>query len=170
MYKNFFGLSEAPFSISPNPKFFYLSKHHREALSMLKHGTNESGGFIVFTGEVGTGKTVILRTMMQEIDDSIDLAVIFNPALSLIELLETICHEFHIDFEEGSSKRVLLQKISDFLTEGYKKGRRALLMIDEAQHLSDDSIEQVRLLTNIETDNTQEAQEEESGGDQECRC
>ena len=154
MYKNFFGLSEAPFSISPNPKFFYLSKHHREALSMLKHGTNESGGFIVFTGEVGTGKTVILRTMMQEIDDSIDLAVIFNPALSLIELLETICHEFHIDFEEGSSKRVLLQKISDFLTEGYKKGRRALLMIDEAQHLSDDSIEQVRLLTNIETDNT----------------
>ena len=156
MYKQFFGLSEAPFSISPNPKFFYLSRHHREALSMLKHGTQESGGFILFTGEVGTGKTVILRTMMQEIleRNEMELAVIFNPALSLIELLETICHEFGIDFAEGSSKRVLLQHISDFLTENYRKGRRALLMIDEAQHLDDELIEQVRLLTNIETDNT----------------
>ena len=122
MYKQFFGLSEAPFSISPNPKFFYLSRHHREALSMLKHGTQESGGFILFTGEVGTGKTVILRTMMQEIleKNEMELAVIFNPALSLIELLETICHEFGIDFAEGSSKRVLLQHISDFLTENYR--------------------------------------------------
>lgn len=156
MYKKFFGLSEAPFSISPNPKFFYLSRHHREALSMLKHGTQESGGFILFTGEVGTGKTVILRTMMQQIqeENELELAVIFNPALSLIELLETICHEFGIPFAEGSSKRVLLQNISDFLTENYRKGRRALLMIDEAQHLSDELIEQVRLLTNVETDNT----------------
>ena len=94
--------------------------------------------------------------MMQQIqeENELELAVIFNPALSLIELLETICHEFGIPFAEGSSKRVLLQNISDFLTENYRKGRRALLMIDEAQHLSDELIEQVRLLTNVETDNT----------------
>lgn len=153
MYKSFYGLSESPFSISPNPKFFYLSTHHREALSMLKHGIAESGGFVLFTGEVGTGKTVILRTLIREMPNNIDKAVIFDPDLSLIEMLETICHEFCIDFEIGSSKRVLIEKISSFLTSNYQKGRRAILMIDEAQHLSDEVIEQVRLLTNIETDN-----------------
>lgn len=154
MYKKFFGLSEAPFSISPNPKFFYLSSHHREALSMLRHGVTESGGFVLFTGEVGTGKTVILRTLARELrgDSRVDAAVISNPALSLIELLETVCREFGIPFAEGSSKRVLLENISGFLTERGKNGRRALLIIDEAQHLGDDAVEQVRLLTNIETD------------------
>lgn len=153
MYKSFYGLSESPFSISPNPKFFYLSTHHREALSMLKHGIAESGGFVLFTGEVGTGKTVILRTLIREMPNNIDKAVIFDPDLSLIEMLETICHEFCIEFEPDSSKRVLVEKISSFLTNNYQKGRRAILMIDEAQHLSDEVIEQVRLLTNIETDN-----------------
>ncbi len=153
MYKSFFGLSESPFSISPNPKFFYLSIHHREALAQLKRGISQSGGFVLFTGEVGTGKTVIARSLLSELPGNVDRAVIFDPDLSLIEILETICREFAIDFEPNSSKRVLIEKISDFLTTNYQKGRKAILMIDEAQHLSDEVIEQVRLLTNIETDN-----------------
>lgn len=153
MYKNFFGLSESPFSISPNPKFFYLSSHHREALAQLKRGISQSGGFVLFTGEVGTGKTVIARTLISELPGNVDRAIIYDPDLSLIEILEKICSEFSIDFEPNSSKRVLVEKISNFLTDNYQHGRRAILMIDEAQHLSDEIIEQVRLLTNIETDN-----------------
>ena len=120
MYKNFFGLSESPFSISPNPKFFYLSSHHREALAQLKRGISQSGGFVLFTGEVGTGKTVIARTLISELPGNVDRAIIYDPDLSLIEILEKICSEFSIDFEPNSSKRVLVEKISNFLTDNYK--------------------------------------------------
>lgn len=154
MYKEFFGLSEAPFSISPNPKFFYLSRHHREALASLKHGTGESGGFVLFTGEVGTGKTVIVRTLIQGFSSDIKYAAIYNPDLSVNEMLEAICQGFEIDFAPNSSKRELLDYINNFLVQCATNAKRAVLLIDEAQHLSDEVLEQVRLLTNFETNNT----------------
>ncbi len=153
MYKSFFGLSELPFSISPNPKYFYLSSHHKEALSMLRHGIADSGGFVLFTGEVGTGKTVILRTLLNTLPDDIASAVIYDPALPLLEMLEKICEEFGIGIPENAGKRVLTDLISDFLKGLHAQGKRAVLLIDEAQLIPDDVVEQVRLLTNIETDN-----------------
>jgi general secretion pathway protein A len=154
MYKKFFSLYESPFSISPNPKYFYLSQHHREALELIRYGINESGGFVLFTGEVGTGKTVIIRTIINDLPKNINSAFICNPGLSVVELFETICSEFGIRHEKNLSKKELIDLISSFLKEEYKKQKRALLFIDESQHLSDEAIEEVRLLTNIETDNT----------------
>ena len=154
MYKKFFGLYESPFSISPNPKYFYLSQHHREALELIRYGINESGGFVLFTGEVGTGKTVIIRTIINDLPKNINSAFIYNPGLSVVELFETICSEFGIKHEKNLSKKELIELISSFLKEEYKKQKRALIFIDESQHLSDEAIEEVRLLTNIETDNT----------------
>jgi general secretion pathway protein A len=154
MYKKFFSLYESPFSISPNPKYFYLSQHHREALELIRYGINESGGFVLFTGEVGTGKTVIIRTIINDLPKNINSAFICNPGLSVVELFETICSEFGIRHEKNLSKKELIELISSFLKEEYKKQKRALLFIDESQHLSDEAIEEVRLLTNIETDNT----------------
>ncbi len=153
MYKSFFGLSELPFSISPNPKYFYLSSHHKEALSMLRHGIADSGGFVLFTGEVGTGKTVILRTLLNTLPEDIASAVIYDPALPLLEMLEKICEEFGIGIPENAGKRALTDLISDFLKGLHAQGKRAVLLIDEAQLIPDDVVEQVRLLTNIETDN-----------------
>lgn len=154
MYKEFFGLSEAPFSISPNPKFFYLSRHHREALASLKHGTRESGGFVLFTGEVGTGKTVIVRTLIQSLPPEIRYAAIYNPDLSVNEMLEAICQGFGLQLAKGASKRELLEQINNFLLSCAHNNQRTVLLIDEAQHLSDEVLEQVRLLTNYETNNT----------------
>ena len=153
MYKSFFGLSELPFSISPNPKYFYLSSHHKEALSMLRHGIMDSGGFVLFTGEVGTGKTVILRTLLNSMPEDIATAVIYDPALPLLEMLEKICEEFGIQIPDNAGKRTLTDLISDFLKGLHAQGKRAVLLIDEAQLIPDEVVEQVRLLTNIETDN-----------------
>ncbi len=153
MYKSFFGLNELPFSISPNPKYFYLSSHHKEALSMLRHGIMDSGGFVLFTGEVGTGKTVILRTLLNSMPEDIATAVIYDPALPLLEMLEKICEEFGIQIPDNAGKRALTDLISDFLKGLHAQGKRAVLLIDEAQLIPDEVVEQVRLLTNIETDN-----------------
>ena len=120
---------------------------------MLRHGIVDSGGFVLFTGEVGTGKTVILRTLLNSLPEDIASAVIYDPALPLLEMLEKICEEFGIEIPENAGKRVLTDLISDFLKGLHAQGKRAVLLIDEAQLIPDDVVEQVRLLTNIETDN-----------------
>lgn len=154
MYESFFGLNEPAFSISPNPKFFYMSIHHKQALSMLKRGIADSGGFLLFTGEVGTGKTVILRKILNELPDNIEKAVIYNPKMSVNEVLEKICLEFGITIPKYFTKRELVDAISVYITGLHEQGKKAIIVIDEAQHLEDECIEEVRLLTNIETDNT----------------
>ena len=120
---------------------------------MLRHGIVDSGGFVLFTGEVGTGKTVILRTLLNSLPEDIASAVIYDPALPLLEMLEKICEEFGIEIPDNAGKRVLTDLISDFLKGLHAQGKRAVLLIDEAQLIPDDVVEQVRLLTNIETDN-----------------
>ncbi|MGN1392979.1 MAG: ExeA family protein [Succinivibrionaceae bacterium] len=154
MYESFFGLLEPAFSISPNPKFFFMSIHHKQALSMLKRGITDSGGFLLFTGEVGTGKTVILRKLLNELPSNIEKAVIYNPKMSLNDILIKICHEFGISVNKDFSKSDLIEALNKYITSLYDLNKRAVIVIDEAQHLPDDCIEEVRLLTNIETDNT----------------
>ncbi len=152
MYADYFGLKEASFSISPDPHYLYLSKRHREALAHLFYGADGNGGFVQLTGEVGTGKTTICRAFMEHIPEQVDLALILNPALTVVELLQTICQEFHIPLvQDETSRMILVDKLNRYLLEAHANGRRPVLMIDEAQNLSADVLEQLRLLTNLET-------------------
>ncbi len=152
MYLNYFGLSDSPFSIAPNPDYLYMSKRHKQALAHLKLGLSESGGFVMLTGEVGTGKTTVSRKLMQELSDDTRLAVILNPTLSAAELLATICDELNIDYRASeSSLKVLTDLILDKLANNHELGMNTVLIIDEAQHLLPEVLEQLRLLTNLET-------------------
>ena len=154
MYLQFFDLNEAPFSITPDPAFVYLSAAHRDALAHLLYGVGQggAGGFVQLTGEVGTGKTTICRAFMEQIPQQVDLALILNPALTVVELLQAICQEFHIpQVQDETSRMVLVDKLNRYLLEAHANGRRPVLMIDEAQNLSPDVLEQLRLLTNLET-------------------
>jgi general secretion pathway protein A len=151
MYNQYFGLNDSPFSIAPNPLFLYMSERHREALAHLLYGVKSQGGFILLTGEVGTGKTTVCRCLLEQLPEDVDVAFIINPKLSVDELLGTICDEFHIEYERDASRKLLVDAINDFLLESHKLNRRAVLIIDEAQNLSVDVLEQLRLLTNLET-------------------
>lgn len=152
MYFDYFGLKEASFAITPDPHYLYLSPRHREALAHLLYGAEGNGGFVQLTGEVGTGKTTICRAFMEQIPDQVDLALILNPALTVVELLQAICREFHIPEVRGvTSRMILVDKLNHYLLEAHAHGRRPVLMIDEAQNLSADVLEQLRLLTNLET-------------------
>lgn len=152
MYKNYFGLAETPFSIAPDPRYLYMSRQHREALAHLRYGINSDGGFVLLTGEVGTGKTTICRCFLEHIPEHCDVAFIFNPKLTAAELLSTICDEWRIAYPEGNtSVKVFVDRINAYLLGAHAKGRRCVLVIDEAQNLSVDVLEQVRLLTNLET-------------------
>ena len=152
MYSEYFGLKEASFSITPDPHYLYLSPRHREALAHLLYGAEGNGGFVQLTGEVGTGKTTICRAFMEQIPDKVDLALILNPALTVVELLQAICQEFHIPGVQGETSRMhLVDKLNRYLLQAHANGRRPVLMIDEAQNLSADVLEQLRLLTNLET-------------------
>lgn len=151
MYNHHFGLAEAPFSIAPDPRYLYLSEQHREALAHLAYGIGDHGGFVVLTGEVGTGKTTVCRCLLQQVPDHLDIAVIVNPKLDSHELLQTICEELGVFADEDMSSKQLIDALNDFLLSTHARGRNAILIVDEAQNLSPDVLEQLRLLTNLET-------------------
>ena len=152
MYLEYFGFREKPFSITPNPRFMFLSKNHREAFAHLLYGTNNHAGFIELTGEVGTGKTTVLRTFLNQLDDdSHRTALIFNPCLSSLELLRGINREFGL-LHENLSKAELLEALNTFLLEQKAAGRNVVLVIDEAQNLEPEVLEQIRLISNLETE------------------
>ncbi len=152
MYQSYFGLAEEPFSIAPDPRYLYMSQRHQEALAHLLYGVNAGGGFVLLTGEVGAGKTTVCRCFLEQIPASCDVAYIFNPKLTVAELLSTICAEFGIACPPGNTSiKVYIDCINAYLLAAHAKGRHTVLIIDEAQNLSADVLEQLRLLTNLET-------------------
>jgi general secretion pathway protein A len=153
MYTSFFGLAEKPFAITPDPRYLYLSERHAEALAHLLYGINESGGFIQLTGEVGTGKTTVVRTLLSRVPHHADVAVILNPRVTPVEFLLTICEELGVgiaDTDRDSVKQ-MVDALNRRLLNAHAEGRRIIVLVDEAQNLSIDVLEQVRLLTNLET-------------------
>ena len=152
MYKAFYGLSDNPFSIAPNPHYLFLSDRHREALAHLTYGLGETGGFVLLTGEVGTGKTTVSRCLLGQLPDNTDTAFILNPSLTELELLATLCDELKITYGDNPTLKQLIDHLSRFLLANHSKGRNTVLIIDEAQHLRPEVLEQLRLLTNLETD------------------
>lgn len=152
MYNFHFGFSDAPFSIAPDPRYLYLSEQHREALAHLLYGIGDHGGFVVLTGEVGTGKTTVCRCLLQQLPQHIDVAFIVNPKLNSLELLQTICDELAVAVPDGEpTSKQLIDALNAFLLATHARGRNTILIIDEAQNLDPEVLEQLRLLTNLET-------------------
>lgn len=155
MYSQFFRLSQAPFSIAPDPHYLFMSERHREALAHLLYGVEGGGGFVLLTGEIGAGKTTICRCFLEQIPVNCNVAYIFNPKLTVNELLKSICDEFRIaPIHQGPGQATVkdyVDALNTFLLSSYAEGRNNVLIIDEAQNLSADVLEQLRLLTNLET-------------------
>ena len=153
MYEQFFGLTEKPFAITPDPRYLFLSERHSEALAHLTYGVQEAGGFIQLTGEVGTGKTMTVRSLLQQLPTNCDMAVILNPRVTPAEFLLAICDELQLYVPEGTghSVKAIVDLLTQFLIDAHSRGRRVVVMVDEAQNLSPEVLEQVRLLTNLET-------------------
>jgi general secretion pathway protein A len=151
MYEAYFGLNENPFTLSPDPRYLYLSPQHREALNCLIYGIGEKKGFMVVTGGIGTGKTTLCRALLAGLDGMTASALIFNPALSDIELLKTINQEFGIRMVGRGTKKRYLDGLNAFLMKNFAAGKNAVLLIDEAQNLSHSVLEQIRMLSNLET-------------------
>jgi len=152
MYCTFYGFRESPFTITPNPRFLFMSTQHREAFAHLIYAVESRAGFIELTGEVGTGKTTLLRTFLNRLDsEGHRTALIFNPCLSSLELLTSINREFGLPWENGS-RMELLQELNSFLLEQKAAGRSVVLVMDEAQNLSAEVLEQLRLISNLETE------------------
>jgi general secretion pathway protein A len=155
LYFQHFSLREAPFSISPNPRYLYLSQQHKEAFAHLLYGIGTNGGFTVLTGEVGTGKTTLCRALLEDPPEGVDIALIFNPCLDSLELLAAICDELGVEYPQGThSIKVLNDQLNRYLLDAHAKGRRPIVLIDEAQNLRLEVLEQIRLLTNLETDHS----------------
>ncbi|HYM35989.1 MAG TPA: AAA family ATPase [Steroidobacteraceae bacterium] len=153
MYAQFFGLKEKPFAITPDSRYLFMSERHAEALAHLMYGINEAGGFVQLTGEIGTGKTTLVRSLLEQMPQHADVAVILNPRITPHELLLSICQEVGVaipDYATYSSKN-LIDALNVHLLDAHAKGRRVIVIIDEAQNLSPETLEQVRLLTNLET-------------------
>lgn len=153
MYTSFFGLSEKPFAITPDPRYLFMSERHAEALAHLLYGITEAGGFIQLTGEVGTGKTTVVRSLLERMPGHADVAVILNPQLSPLQFVLTICEELGIFLREDdtTSLKDLIDVLNRRLLDAHGKGRRVVVIVDEAQNLTPETLEQVRLLTNLET-------------------
>ena len=152
MYESFFGLTENPFALSPDPRYMYLSPQHGEALNCLLYGIHGKKGFMAVTGGIGTGKTTLCRFLLSELDDSVRTALIFNPSLSDIELLKTVNREFGIGIGSGrGTKKRYIDALNDFLLRNFSAGKNAVLIVDEAQNLSHGAMEQIRMLSNLET-------------------
>jgi len=156
MYLSFFGLLEKPFAITPDPRYLYLSERHAEALAHLLYGINDAGGFVQLTGEVGTGKTTIIRSLLGQTPKNAEIALILNPRMTAPEFLLTICEELGIGVPDAAteSRKDLVDILNHYLLRAHADGRRVVLVVDEAQNLAPEVLEQVRLLTNLET-NTQ---------------
>ena len=154
MYASFFGLNEKPFSITPDPRFLFLSERHAEALAHLVYGINEAGGFIQLTGEVGTGKTTVVRSLLTQAPKHAEIALILNPRMTPAEFLLAICEELGIAVPAASagSLKDLVDLLSRHLLKAHSQGKRIVLVVDEAQNLAPEVLEQVRLLTNLETE------------------
>src|SRR5688572_19795576 len=154
MYSSFFGLNEKPFSITPDPRYLFLSERHAEALAHLVYGINEAGGFIQLTGEVGTGKTTVVRSLLAQAPKHAEIALILNPRMTPAEFLLAICEELglHVEPRSEGSLKDLVDLLSVHLLRAHAEGKRIVLVVDEAQNLAPDVLEQVRLLTNLETE------------------
>ena len=154
MYLSFFGIAEKPFAITPDPRYLYLGRHHADALAHLVYGINDAGGFIQLTGEVGTGKTTTIRSLLARAPKTAEIALVINPRLSPLDFLRTICEELGIGVAEGEqvSAKELVDQLNHYLLKAHAAGRRVVLIVDEAQNLSVEVLEQVRLLTNLETE------------------
>ena len=154
MYLSYYGLSEPPFAITPDPRFVYLSERHRDALAHLLYGVGQGGGggFVQLTGEIGTGKTTLCRLLLEQLPEKTKVALVLNPKLGPVELLEAISEELGLDVgDRGGSQKALTDLLNEYLLKAYGEGWRVVLIVDEAQNLSVESLEQVRLLTNLET-------------------
>jgi len=154
MYLTFFGLAEKPFAITPDPRYLYLSARHADALAHLVYGINEAGGFIQLTGEVGTGKTTTIRSLLARVPKNAEIALILNPRLSATEFLRSLCEELGLGVTDSaeSNTKELVDALNHYLLRTHAHGRRVVLIVDEAQNLSPDVLEQIRLLTNLETE------------------
>jgi len=152
MYLSYFGLTENPFSLTPDPRFLFLSQRHREALAHLLFGMGDKGGFVLLTGEVGTGKTTLCRSLLEQVPEGVEIALVLNPKQTSVELVASLCDELKVPYPTpADSLKVLIDHLNRHLLEIHAKGRRTVVIIDEAQNLSTDVLEQVRLLTNLET-------------------
>ena len=151
MYTEFFGLNEKPFAITPDPRYLYMSARHADALAHLIYGISESGGFIQLTGEVGTGKTTLIRSLLEQLPAKAEIALILNPQLSTLEFLQVICQELGIAATAEDSVRARIDALNAHLLRAYAEARRIVLIVDEAQALTPELLEQIRLLTNLET-------------------
>ncbi|WP_324321396.1 ExeA family protein [Arenimonas sp.] len=154
MYLTHYGLAEPPFAITPDPRFVFLSEHHRDALAHLLYGIGQggSGGFVQLTGEVGTGKTTLCRLLLEQLPANVRVALVLNPKQTPLELLTTICEELHIDLPgKRRSLKMEIDALNAHLLDAYAQGLRVVLIVDEAQELSREALEQIRLLTNLET-------------------
>ncbi|GAP35752.1 ExeA family protein [Piscinibacter sakaiensis] len=153
MYVQHFGLEHEPFSIAPDPRYLYLGEHHREALAHLLYGLGAGGGFVVLTGEIGAGKTTVCRGFLEQVPPQCRVAYVFNPRLAVLELLATVCEEFGVALPPGvvPTVKTHVDALNRFLLDAHAQGRHCVLLIDEAQQLAADVLEQLRLLTNLET-------------------
>jgi general secretion pathway protein A len=153
MYAAYFGLKENPFNLSPEPRYLFLSEHHRDALNCLIYGIQEKKGFVLLSGGIGLGKTTICRSLLESLDGSVATALIFNTAISDMDLLETVLTEFGIKSKKGSkTKKTYIDVLNKFLLKNFGEGKTAVLLIDEAQNLSHGVLEQLRMLSNLETE------------------
>ncbi len=152
MYTEFYGFKEKPFHLVPNPAYLYLSARHENALTYLEYGLAEKVGFIMLTGDIGMGKTTLIRHILNEVESDMDVAVIFNTNVLSNDLISLILTEFEIEHDQEMTKAKSLELFYGFLIEKYARGRKVLLIIDEAQNLSDEVLEEIRMLSNLQTD------------------
>ncbi|MGB5217220.1 MAG: AAA family ATPase [Smithella sp.] len=153
MYAAYFGLKENPFSLSPDARYLYLSEQHRDALNCLLYGIKEKKGFVLLSGDIGMGKTTICRGLLSSLDPSVETALIFNTAISDMDLLETVLGEYGLNLQgESKTKKHYIDILNHFLLKNFAAGKTAVLLIDESQNLSHEALEQVRMLSNLETE------------------